>query len=538
MKRVAFYARFSDADLQNARSIDDQIAMGRIYADRHGWSIVKIYSDYSVSGSTVHRRLDYAQMISDAEKEIFDIILAEDADRLSRGEGDLPILRRNMEFINIEIHTCSDGHITKMHAGLKGLMSSMFLDNLALHVRRGLAGVVREGRHPGGNSYGYKPIAGKPGELEIVPEQAAVLRRIFSRYVEGAMPRTIAIELNKDNIPPPRGAYWRGSTIGGSVRQMTGLLQNELYVGVIVWNKHRKVRNPANGKRVDRPNPKSMWQTAPAPHLRIVDETTFRAAQEIRARRGHIDHRQRIAPKRFLSGLLHCGCCGAGMSIKDRNLNYTRIVCSQMKEAGACTNRRSYPLEEIERRVVERLRENLGSREAIAYFVRCYADARQKAASSSASRRDKIESRLGVVTREIDRTVDLVIRQVIADGEASKRLTDLRAEKGRLAAELATITAPKIIALHPAAVEAYLRGIERLDVLLNADLAAGDDGAAKTVRELIERVTVEVAPPGIEPVLRLEGNLASIIAKMDAPPEKAGGLTLPGTRHRRTPRPA
>ena len=88
-------------------------------------------------------------MLTDAEDHQFDIIIAEDIDRLARGEGDAPKLRQRLEFLGIEMHTCTDGHITKLHAGLKGLMSSLFLDNLIAHTKRGMAGVVRDGRHPG-----------------------------------------------------------------------------------------------------------------------------------------------------------------------------------------------------------------------------------------------------------------------------------------------------------------------------------------------------------------------------------------------------
>src|SRR5260370_9591236 len=122
-------------------------------------------------------------MLADAENRQFDIIISEDIDRVARGEGDAPKLRQRLECLGIEIHRCTDGHITKLHAGLKGLMSSLFLDNLIAHTKRGMAGVVRDGRHPGGKVYGYRTIAGRPGEFEIVEEEAAIVRRIFERYL-------------------------------------------------------------------------------------------------------------------------------------------------------------------------------------------------------------------------------------------------------------------------------------------------------------------------------------------------------------------
>ena len=46
-----------------------------------------------------------------------------------------------------------------------------------------MAGVIRGGRHAGGRAYGYRAVPGKPGELEIVEDEAAIVRRIFAAYV-------------------------------------------------------------------------------------------------------------------------------------------------------------------------------------------------------------------------------------------------------------------------------------------------------------------------------------------------------------------
>src|SRR5260370_1502423 len=181
-KPAAISAGFS-SDRQKDRSSDDQVALCQAVADRNCWAVAMIYADFAASGSTVHRRPEFSRMLTDAEDHQFDIIIAEDIDRLARGEGDAPKLRQRLEFLGVEIHTCTDGHVTKLHAGLKGLMSSLFLDNLIAHTKRGMAGVVRDGRHPGGKSYGYRTIAGRRGELENVEEEAAIVKQIFERYL-------------------------------------------------------------------------------------------------------------------------------------------------------------------------------------------------------------------------------------------------------------------------------------------------------------------------------------------------------------------
>jgi site-specific DNA recombinase len=163
MTRAAIYARYS-SDLQDARSIDDQVALCRRHAERAGWTIVEVYADREISGASVHGRGGFDQMLNDARAGKFAVIIAEDIDRLARKQVDTLQLRDRMEFIGVQIHTVADGRVTKLNAGFKGLMSEMFLDNLALHVRRGQAGRVSEGRAGGGLTYGYDVLP-----AEIVP---------------------------------------------------------------------------------------------------------------------------------------------------------------------------------------------------------------------------------------------------------------------------------------------------------------------------------------------------------------------------------
>ncbi len=100
------------------------------------------------------------------------------------------------------------------------------------------------------------PLPGDAGKRVIVELEAEVVRRIFGEYVDGRTPRDIAHDLNRDHVPPPRGRAWNASTINGNMQRGTGLLQNELYAGRLVWNKVRMVKDPDTGKRISRPNPK------------------------------------------------------------------------------------------------------------------------------------------------------------------------------------------------------------------------------------------------------------------------------------------
>jgi hypothetical protein len=159
-----------------------------------------------------------------------------------------------------------------------------------------------------------RPLAGKPGQMQIVPEEAAVIRRIFEAYVNGETPREIAGALNKDGIPAPRGTRWNASTINGSLQRGYGVLHNALYGGRLVWNRVRMIKDPDTGKRVSRANSADQWQSAPAPQLAIVDADTFAAVQTRKQALGGTHPQARRRPRHLLSGLLKCGCCGSGMA--------------------------------------------------------------------------------------------------------------------------------------------------------------------------------------------------------------------------------
>ncbi len=163
------------------------------------------------------------------------------------------------------------------------------------------------------------------------------------------------------------------------------------------------IKDPDTGKRVSRPNPPSEWQSIDTPHLRIVGQELFKRASAIKQERGGAIPCHTRKPKRVLSGLLKCGCCGAGMSVKDTRKGRQRIQCTQMKEAGTCEHRRVYDLDTIERTVFDGLKANLTTPDLITAYVETYNEERKRLASGLIANRSRIEKRLARVKREFDR---------------------------------------------------------------------------------------------------------------------------------------
>src|SRR5581483_3839283 len=220
----------------------------------------------------------------------------------------------------------------------KGTINALFLKDLAEKTRRGLRVRVVAGKSGGGLCYGYDVVRsmgpdGTPitGDRRINPAEAAVVQRVFRAFAANASPRQIVRQLNAEGVPGPRGQVWRETTIRGHANRGTGFLNNELYVGRLVWNRLRYVKAPSTGKRVSRLNPPSAWVTTEVPELRIIDDELWQA---VKARQKEIEERHAPAieavraahkrdrlrraqrPRYLLSGLLFCGCCGGPVALR------------------------------------------------------------------------------------------------------------------------------------------------------------------------------------------------------------------------------
>ena len=319
--RCAIYARYS-SDNQREASIADQLRVCEAFIARQGWTRVEVYRDRALSGASALRP-GYQKLLEDARNGAFDAVVAESLDRLSRDQADVANLFKHLAFLDIQLVTLSEGEITELHVGLKGTMNALYLKDLAQKTRRGLEGRVRQGKSGGGLCYGYKTVEGKTGERRIDPDEAAVIRRIFVDFANGRSPRSIARALNAEGIPGPHGRQWRDTAIRGHLQRGTGILNNELYIGRLVWNRLRYIKDPETGKRVSRRNPESDWIVEEVGHLRILEDDLWQAVKvrqgEIAARPGvqkikesHFWQRRRA--RHLLTGLVFCGDCGGGFA--------------------------------------------------------------------------------------------------------------------------------------------------------------------------------------------------------------------------------
>jgi hypothetical protein len=133
---------------------------------------------------------------------------------------------------------------------------------------------------------------------------------------------------------------WNASTIRGDPKKATGILNNPLYTGRLVWGRRQWRRNPDSEKRERRYRlrEQSEWIEVEVPDLRIIDDELWAAvrAEMKRRQRGTKAKGPAGKPrkKHLLSGLIKCSCCGSNYTISGKD--YYR--CAGQKERGTCGN--------------------------------------------------------------------------------------------------------------------------------------------------------------------------------------------------------
>ena len=166
-----------------------------------------------------------------------------------------------------------------------GMMAQMALKELGDKTKRGQLGRILKGKVAGGLGYGYIVSSlAERGQRAVVEHEADIVRLVFKEFADGKSPEAIAKDLNKEAIPGPGGRPWSNTTIRGQAARGTGLLNNEMYRGVLVWNRCSYVKDPHRGKKVARPNPPEKYEVAKVPHLQIVDDALWirvKARQEM-----------------------------------------------------------------------------------------------------------------------------------------------------------------------------------------------------------------------------------------------------------------
>lgn len=318
------YLRKSRADLEaESRGEEDTYARHeRILFDlakRHGILITHIYREQPITGERISARPEMMRLLEDVEEGRWTGVLVVEVERLARGDTmDQGIVAQAFKYSNTLIVTpmriydpSNPDDEEYFEFGL--FMSRREFKTITRRLQTGRVASVKEGKYVGNKPpYGYIRVKyphGKGYTLEPHPEQAPVVKLIFSLYTDPDPEKRmgtgyIARYLNEVlKVPSATGGKW-------TVPTLRDLIRNPVYAGYVKWGSRPLVKR-RNG--ASRPlKPADQWILVKGLHPPIVDEETFRRAQQIMDEKAH-PRGPGGKVTNPLAGLIRCGFCGRPM---------------------------------------------------------------------------------------------------------------------------------------------------------------------------------------------------------------------------------
>ncbi len=504
---AVIYTRFS-SDRQNESSNEAQDRLCRQRAEALGVAVTATHADSAISGAVpVEGRPGGRALLAGALAARFTVLLVEGLDRLSRDIGEQDRVVKRLEHRGIRIIGVSDGYDTQLKSRkvmrvARGLVNELYLDDLRDKVHRTLSAKAARGGHVAGLSFGYRSVqAGDDRRLEVVPEHAAIVREIFSRYASGETLKPIVCDLNARGIVGPRGHKWAVTALYGSPHKLAGILNNPLYIGEYHWNRSQWVKDPDTGKRLRIDRPRTEWQVRQEPTLAIVERELWDAVrQRINAGRARGFKRVGGWPTTLFGGLLRCGKCGGKMISVDKAF----YGCARHKESGptACTGTR-VRRKEADERLLSAIRSELATPDAIIRARASAAAALKKLGSGSRSAQERAQR----LDREIANLTNAIAEEGLSQA-LRDRLRAAETEKAALAA-----TAPERLP----SVDDVVRHYRATLLNITASLANDLGRARSALAEALGPITIETR--GEEVWATAETNPAALLVagggKMD-----------------------
>jgi hypothetical protein len=314
-----------------------------------------------------------------------------------------------------------------------------------------------------------------------------VVRGIFAAFASGQSPRAIAKDLNDRGILGPRGKPWGASTIYGNQLRGTGILNNELYAGKLVWNRQRFVKDPEMVRRLARPNPRDEWVIEEVPTLRIVGDDLWSSVKARQAEtRRCVAHEAALRPERarrpryLFSGLITCGACGGGYTL----VGARHYGCANVRNRGTCCNRLTIRRDVLEETVLQGLKDKLLQPELIHEFITTYQQEYNRLKRQQANKQAAAHAELARVERQIRNVVEAVKAGLFAP-TMKDEMAALEERKVRLL-ELTREQAEEPPMLHPGLAEVYRRKVEKLTEALNKEELRSE--AAEILRATIQAI--------------------------------------------------
>lgn len=282
MKTAYIYARYS-SHKQTEQSIEGQVRVCTEWAEKNGYTILKVFVDRAISGKT-DERPNFLRCIDEAIQNKPNAIIVYKTDRFSRNRYDAAIYKAKLRKAEIEIKYAAEAAIE----GPEGIILESLMEGLAEFYSEELAQKIKRGMHEsalkakatGNVGYGWK--IGPNKEYVLDEEKAKVVRQMAEEVIAGKGLAAIAKDLNAKGLRTNKGNPF-------TFKSIQKILSREKNIGIYEYDSVR-------------------IEDAIPP---ILSEETYLAVKKELEHR----HKSHTRPQKheayLLSDKIFCGLCGA-----------------------------------------------------------------------------------------------------------------------------------------------------------------------------------------------------------------------------------
>lgn len=434
--KIAAYCRVSTNKEDQLNSLEAQKKFFQEYAESKSHTLVRLYADEGLSGTKKKNRKEFLQMLEDAEKGEFEVLLVKDISRLARNTVDFLESIRKLKSLGINTHFLTANMTTMEGSELVLTVFSAVAQeesfNTSKRIKFGKRINAEKGRVPN-MVYGYDKIIGDYFNLKINENEAAVIRNIYDMYLnEGHGANKIANILNNRGLRTKRNCEWTQNAV-------CRILTNPIYIGKVI-NGQVEVKDFLTGERVHKDE--SEWMITENPALRIIDDESFYKAGSIMEKRKDlfINCGERHSNVHLFSTLIKCKECGHTFrqSVRRYKNTYVRWVCTERNLRGvdACHNATVVDEDKLIDCLQEYFDDMFASKkDKIEYMVREFQKSYKKQDEESGYVND-LKAKLSALSKKKDKFMNMYADDLISREELNKKVGGMNLEIERLEKDL------------------------------------------------------------------------------------------------------
>ena len=306
-KRVAAYCRVSTNSADQQNSYNTQVRYyTRYIKSRTEWTLVDIFADEGLSGTSSEKRENFQRMITMCELKQIDLVVTKSVSRFARNVKETLEYVRKLKLLGIGVVFEKEG-INTLSMGDEMLLNtfSAIAQEESVSISQNVRFSIKKKMESGEYINGCVPFGYRMKNKVMIPfePEAEIVRSLFQGYLNGASLTELCRYLEKQSIAPRnQGAKW-------NVRVVSKMLSNEKYIGDSLYQKKYRETTVPFTQHINYGQEEQYYATGT--HEEIVDKEIFASVQELLKKRRELYSRPEVAPAKYpFTHRIQCSECG------------------------------------------------------------------------------------------------------------------------------------------------------------------------------------------------------------------------------------